>query len=507
MTAADPATPLLELSGITKVYPGVVALDDVSFSLAPGEVVGLIGENGAGKSTLMKILGGVVAPTAGRIAIAGVEHAALTVQQSMAAGIAFVHQELNLFDNLDVAANVFLGREIRKGALRLVDNAAMARAVQPILARLGATFRPDTPVLRLSLAERQLLEIAKALSLDARVVIMDEPTSSLTLSETARLLSIIAGLKAEGIAVIFISHRLNEVEQCADRVVVLRDGRVAGRLARGEIAHDRMIRLMIGRDLKALYQPPSRARGEPVLKFERLVTEAHPDAAVNLDVFAGEILGLAGLVGAGRTELARAAFGIDASVSGAILLAGRRLVRHGPGDAIAGGLFLIPEDRKQSGLILEFSVAENIALPSLDALSRFRLVSGERERSLAEAQRARLGIKTPDVLRLATELSGGNQQKIVLAKWLAMEPKAVIFDEPTRGIDVGAKTEIYRLMRGLADHGVGILMISSDMEEVIGVSDRIAVMHNGRIAGELARDRFSEHNVLTLAVGRELEPV
>ncbi len=506
MTAMDTAAPLLELSGITKVYPGVVALDDVSFSLAPGEVVGLIGENGAGKSTLMKVLGGVVAPTAGRIRIAGVEYPALTVQQSMAAGIAFVHQELNLFDNLDVAANVFLGREMRKGPLRLLDNAAMARAVQPILDRLGATFRPDTPVLRLSLAERQLLEIAKALSLDARVVIMDEPTSSLTLSETARLLSVIEALKRDGIAVIFISHRLNEVEQCADRVVVLRDGRVAGRLAKGEITHDAMIRLMIGRDLKTLYQPPARPRGEPVLRFERLRTTAHPDVEVTLDVCAGEILGLAGLVGAGRTELARAAFGIDPAAGGAITLAGRRLVRHGPEDAIAAGLFLVPEDRKQSGLILEFSIAANIALPSLGSLARFGLVGAERERALAEDQRRRLAIKTPDVGRLATELSGGNQQKIVLAKWLAMEPKAVIFDEPTRGIDVGAKTEIYRLMRGLADHGVAILMISSDMEEVIGVSDRIAVMHRGRIAGELVREAFSEHNVLTLAVGRELEP-
>ncbi|MGF1623874.1 MAG: sugar ABC transporter ATP-binding protein [Alphaproteobacteria bacterium] len=501
---ADPSVPLLELTGITKVYPGVVALDDVSFSLAPGEVVGLIGENGAGKSTLMKILGGVVAPTAGQISIAGTEHAALTVQQSMAAGIAFVHQELNLFDNLDVAANVFLGREMRTGLLRLVDNAAMAAAVQPILDRLGATFRPDTPVLRLSLAERQLLEIAKALSLDARVVIMDEPTSSLTLSETARLLSVIAALKAEGIAVIFISHRLNEVEKCADRVVVLRDGRVAGRLARREITHDAMIRLMIGRDLKALYQAPNCLRGEPVLHFEGLRTQANPDVPVDLDVFSGEILGLAGLVGAGRTELARAAFGIDATTGGAILLSGRRLQRHAPRDAIAGGLFLVPEDRKQSGLILEFPIADNISLPSLHALSRFGLVRREREIARAKEQRTRLGIKTPDVMRLATELSGGNQQKIVLAKWLAMEPKAIIFDEPTRGVDVGAKTEIYRLMRGLADHGVAILMISSDMEEVIGVSDRIAVMHAGRIAGELARDVFSEHNVLTLAVGNEL---
>ncbi|MEZ5669930.1 MAG: sugar ABC transporter ATP-binding protein [Alphaproteobacteria bacterium] len=498
--------PLLELSGITKIYPGVVALDDVSFALGAGEVVGLIGENGAGKSTLMKVLGGVVAPSAGRIRIGGVEWAGLTVQQSMAAGIAFVHQELNLFDNLDVAANVFLGRELRRGVLGLVDNAAMAAAVQPILARLGATFRPDTPVQRLSLAERQLLEIAKALSLDARIVIMDEPTSSLTIAETKRLLAVIADLKAHGIAVIFISHRLNEVEECADRVVVLRDGRVAGALSRGEIAHDTMIRLMIGRDLKALYDPPRVARGDPVLQIQGLRTQANPHAAVDLDVHAGEILGLAGLVGAGRTELARAAFGIDPSRGGAIVLGGRRLAGHSPDEAIAAGLFLVPEDRKQSGLVLDFTIMANIALPDLPSLARGGLVQRRLERERADAQRKRLAIKTPDVLRLANELSGGNQQKIVLAKWLAMAPKAIIFDEPTRGIDVGAKTEIYRLMRGLADAGVAVLMISSDMEEVIGVSDRIAVMHSGAIAGELARGDFSEHNVLTLAVGNGPAP-
>ena len=497
--------PLLALSGITKVYPGVVALDDVSFALAPGEVVGLIGENGAGKSTLMKILGGVIGPTAGSIAIESTAHARLTVPESLAAGIAFVHQELNLFDNLDVAANVFLGREPRRGPLRLVDNAAMARAVQPILDRLGATFKPDTPVLRLSLAERQLLEIAKALSLDARVVIMDEPTSSLTLSETERLLAVIADLKAHGIAVIFISHRLGEVESCADRVVVLRDGRVAGSLDRHEIRHDAMIRLMIGRDLKTLYDPPAAPRGNPVLQLQGLRTRDNPHAAVDLDVHAGEIVGLAGLVGAGRTELARAAFGIDPSVGGTIMLDGRTLHRPTPGDAIAGGLFLVPEDRKQSGLVLEFPIAANIALPDLPALSRFHLVQRRRELARAMEQRERLAIKTPDVLRQALDLSGGNQQKIVLAKWLAMAPKAIILDEPTRGIDVGAKTEIYRLMRDLADHGVAILMISSDMEEVIGVSDRIVVMHAGRIAGELARSDFSEHNVLTLAVGNPLE--
>ncbi len=497
--------PILQLQGISKVYPGVIALDDVSMSLAPGEVLGLIGENGAGKSTLLKVLGGVIAPSAGTIRLSGEPHKALSVQQSMAAGIAFVHQELNLFDNLDVASNVFIGRELRKGRLGLVDSAAMAARVQPILDRLGATFGPTTPVLRLSLAERQLLEIAKALSLDARVVIMDEPTSSLTISETNRLLEIVANLKADGISVIFVSHRLGEVEECADRVVVLRDGKVAGELAHDAIEHDAMIRLMIGRDLKALYDPPGIERGAPVLQINGLQTEANPGATVDLDVFAGEIVGLAGLVGAGRTELARAVFGIDQAIQGSIVLDGADLAHHAPGDAIAGGLFLVPEDRKQSGLILEFSIQDNISMPALKSLSRRGLVDRKRETARANAQREALSIKAPDVGRLAMELSGGNQQKIVLAKWLAMEPRAIIFDEPTRGIDVGAKTEIYKLMRGLADHGVAVLMISSDMEEVIGVSDRILVMHNGEIAGELTRDQFSEHNVLTLAVGHTPE--
>ncbi len=503
MTSQKP--PLLELVRITKVYPGVIALNDVSFAIAPGEVVGLIGENGAGKSTLMKVLGGLTPPTAGSITVEGQTRDKLTVQESLDAGIAFVHQELNLFDNLDVAANVFLGREFRKGRLKLVDNAAMAAAVKPILDRLGASFAPDTLVANLSLAERQMLEIAKALSLESRVVIMDEPTSSLTLAETVTLLGIIADLKSDGISVIFISHRISEVEQCADRVVVLRDGNVAGELSKNEINHDAMIRLMIGRDLKSLYNPPAREAGAPMLSLRKLQTESHPQATVDLDVRAGEILGLAGLVGAGRTEMACAAFGIDPVVAGEIWLDGKELKAHSPADAIAAGLYLVPEDRKETGLIIDFPICENVTLASLASISRNGLVDRAEELSVAEQQRQRLSIKTPDVRRAAADMSGGNQQKVVLAKWLSMQPKTIIFDEPTRGIDVGSKNEIYKLMRDLADAGVAILMISSDMEEVIGVSDRIAVMHNGRVSGLLERDAFSEHNVLTLAIGKVLE--
>ncbi len=499
------AEAFLELKGIVKTYPGVVALDRVSFAVREGEVVGLIGENGAGKSTLMKIMGGVVAPTEGTIAIKGEERPRLTVNDAISAGIAFVHQELNLFDNLDVAANVMIGREpLWGGPLKLVDRATLNEAVVPILKRLGTDFGPERPVSELSIAQMQLVEIAKALSLDARLIIMDEPTSSLTLTETQRLLQVIADLKAAGVGVIFISHRLNEVEKCADRVVVLRDGRVVGELDRGQLRHDAMIRLMIGRDLKALYIPPAAPPQEPVLEIDSVRTGTYPEHAVSLTVRRGEILGLAGLVGSGRTELARVVFGVDKSHGGTIRLAGEPAKIASPRDAIDRGIYLVPEDRKRSGLLLDMSIAGNISLPDLPRYASAHLVNEDRETANAETQRTALNIRTPNVANQVQALSGGNQQKVVLAKWLSMRPRAIIFDEPTRGVDVGAKSEIYALMRDLADKGVAVLMISSDMEEVVGVSDRIAVMHEGSISGFLERSQFSEANVLKLAVGASL---
>jgi len=499
--------PWLELVGIGKTYPSVVALDRVDLAVRRGEVLGLIGENGAGKSTLMKILGGITEPSAGIIRIDGRESRSLSIADAIAAGIAFVHQELNLFDNLDVAANVFIGREpLRGGPLRLIDRKALHARVRPLLDRLGADFAPDTPVADLSLAQMQLVEIAKALSLDARLVIMDEPTSSLTLTETDALMRVIAELKRSGVSVIFISHRLNEVERCADRVVVLRDGRVVGELDRGAIVHDAMIRLMIGRDLKSLYIPPAAPPGEILLEIADVRTAAYPHRAVSLSVRRGEILGLAGLVGSGRTELARAVFGVDPLLGGAVRLAGEPVSIALPRDAIDRGIYLVPEDRKRAGLLVELTVAENISLPDLRTHARAAIVRPAAEAANAERQRRRLNIKTPSVANAAAALSGGNQQKVVLAKWLSMRPRVMIFDEPTRGIDVGAKNEIYELMRALADGGVAILMISSDMEEVIGVSDRIAVMCEGAIGGFLDRDRFSEHNILQLAVGNRLQP-
>jgi ribose transport system ATP-binding protein len=494
--------PFLELVDISKIYPGVVALDHVDLSVSPGEVIALIGENGAGKSTLMRALGGVVEPSDGVIRVDGVERRSLTVADAIEAGIAFVHQELNLFDNLDVAGNVFIGREpVHYRLLKLIDRKRLYAQVRPLLDRLGADFEPDAPLAELSLAQRQLVEIIKALSLDARLVIMDEPTSSLTLTETDRLMRVIAGLKADGVSVIFITHRLNEVMRCADRAVVLRDGRKVGSLTRAELTPAAMIRLMIGRDLKSLYVPPAAPPGESVLDIVGAVTDTYPDRAVSLSVRRGEILGLAGLVGSGRTELARAIFGVDPLRGGEIKLEGEPIRITTPGAAIEHGIYLVPEDRKNSGLLLDVSITENISLPDLASYLRFWLVNTARETENARRQRERLKIRAPDVATAVGALSGGNQQKVVLAKWLSMRPRVLIFDEPTRGIDVGAKQEIYDMLRRLADAGVAILMISSDMEEVIGISDRIAVMHEGAISGFLDRSQFSEHNVLELAVG------
>lgn len=509
MNYSDPSivqsAPFLSLEAVRKTYPGVVALDGFSMEVRPGEVIGLVGENGAGKSTLMKILGGVTRPDSGAVTVDGVAHDGLTVEASIGSGIAFVHQELNLFENLDVAANVFFGREpLKAGPLRLVDRARLREMVAPLLKRVGANFSADAPVASLSLAQQQMVEIAKALSIKARLVILDEPTSSLPIAETEKLLDVIKGLRAEGISVIFISHRLHEVERVADRVVVLRDGMLAGTLPKSEINHDQMVKLMIGRMLKEREKAAEagRAPGGVALSASAVRTPAYPDHPVDLEIRRGEILGLAGLVGSGRTELARVLFGVDERLGGSVALDGKALDVGSAADAVANGIFLVPEDRKLTGILLDLSIAQNISLPNLPAHARRSLVSTSAELATAEKQKKDLGIKAPSVLTRTGTLSGGNQQKVVLAKWLAMNPKVMILDEPTRGIDIGAKAEIYGLMRSLADAGVAVLMISSDMEEVIGVSDRIAVMHEGQISGILEKDDFSQENVLLLAVGK-----
>lgn len=490
----------LDLVGITKVYPSAVALNGVSLSIRGGEVVGLIGENGAGKSTLMKVLGGTIAPDEGQIIIDGAPVTEMTPAAAVSHGIAFVHQELNPFANLDVAGNILLGREIHSGPFGFIDRKAMEDRVRPLLDMLGARFTASTAVSGLSLADQQLLEIAKALSINVRLLILDEPTSSLTLSETQRLLAIIRRLRDEGVAILFITHRLAEVAEVADRVVGLRDGRNAGELPRDAITKDAMVRLMIGRDVKQFYVPPDREGGAIVLQTVGLRTATYPDATVDLVIRSGEILGLAGLVGAGRTELARALFGIDPVVAGQVEIGGQTVEPGSVQAAIGAGICLVPEDRKTEGLFLDFSICGNIVMPRLEVLAKHGFVDEVTERRIAEEFRERLAIKAKRLERPVSELSGGNQQKVVLAKWLGLEPRLIILDEPTRGIDVGAKAEVYRLMRELAAEGCAILMISSDMEEVIGVSTRVAVMRRGVIAGVLEREDVSEEAVLRLAV-------
>jgi ribose transport system ATP-binding protein len=500
--------PLLEMEGISKRFPGVVALDHVNLSVGAGEIVALIGENGAGKSTLMRILGGAIARDGGTIKIDGKPVEIGSPREAGALGIEFIHQELSVLDNLDVAANIFLRREPTKGGfLKLIDRRRIYQDADVLLRKLGLDVPSRTPLSQLSLAQQQLVEIARALSAGARIIIMDEPTSSLTLTETRRLLEIVRDLKAHNVSVIYISHRLHEVEETADRAVVLRDGRNAGVLERGEINHERMVRMMVGRDLKDFFKSaPEKFSGKDAgdgFEVRRLRTFRYPNHAVSFRVGHGEVLGFAGLVGAGRTEMARAIFGVEDAIETNVTLDGKPLRISEPRDAIAHGIYLVPEDRRLSGLIVDFNVRENISLPNLDSYSSAKIINRTKEaKAAAEACKA-INIKTPSPEMRAANLSGGNQQKVVLAKWLTFSPQVLIFDEPTRGIDVGAKAEIYQLIRKLAAKGVSVIVISSEMEEVLGISDRIAVMHEGRLTGILERPQFSEEAVMRLATGTE----
>ncbi len=493
--------PILELRGICKRFPGVIALDRVDLAAYPGEVLALIGENGAGKSTLMKILGGVYQADEGAVRLNGQEVTIRNVADAQRFGVSLIHQELNNLDNLDVAGNIYLGREpLRGGPLKLVDRTQMARRSEAFLQKVGLRISPRTPLSALSIAQQQLVEIAKALSTNARLLVMDEPTSCLTLTETNRLLELIAELKASGVSIIYISHRLMEVHACADRVVGLRDGKNSGGLAKGEITHDNMVRLMIGRNLNMKRTETRMGDERNQIRFRNLVSPFFPTHQINLDLRQGEILGLAGLVGAGRSELAMTVFGIVKPLAGEVAMGGKTVVIRSPRDAIRHGIYLIPEDRRKTGLITDMAVRENVTMPGIWRYAKLALISRMAEMKVAEEQRKNLSIKTASVETLAKNLSGGNQQKVVLAKWLSLNPKLIIFDEPTRGVDVGSKAEIYRLMRGLADAGVFILMISSDMEEVLGVSDRVAVMREGMLTGVLEGAQLSEEAVMRLAV-------
>jgi ribose transport system ATP-binding protein len=477
----------------------------MSIALAAGEVLAVIGENGAGKSTLMKIVAGVYEPDAGTVLLDGREVRFDGPADAITAGVALIHQELNLAENLSVIDNLFLGREATVGGLlRVLNRRDMAALAAELLSRVGlspgkATVRVET----LSPGEKQLVEIARALGSDVRVLIMDEPTSSLTQQETERLYEVIDSLKRAGVSVLYISHRLAEVKRCADRVTVLRDGRNAGELARDDITHDNMVRLMVGRDMTQYHPKVHRTGvgGAPVLALDGIVYRGGPEVPVSFEVRAGEILGMAGLVGAGRTELAEAVFGVRHITGGGLRLEGRPIRVRRPADAIAAGILLVPEDRRLHGLVVPESVGFNLSLPNLDRLGSR---SGVRRGAEAEFHRnwiERLRVRTPSPQQPVALLSGGNQQKVVYGKWLAREPKVLILDEPTRGVDVGAKAEIYALIDELAGRGVAVWMITSDMEELLGMADRVVVMHEGRLAGELDRDRLTEENVMRLATG------
>ncbi len=493
-------TALLEVQQVNKRFPGVRALHQVSFSLGGGEVLALIGENGAGKSTLMKILAGVQRPDSGQLLLDGRPIAINRVQDSLAAGIVLIHQELNLADNLDIGANIFLGREPLRGGL--IDRNKIEIQSRAILQKVGLDVHPRTILRELTIGRQQLVEIAKALSINARILIMDEPTSSLSQHETEQLFKVIKDLRSKGVSVIYISHRLSEVKELADRVVVLRDGRNAGELSRDEISHDRMVKLMVGRDLSQFYPHIPHTAADPVLEVDRLRTPAHPIHELSFTLREGEIVGMAGLVGAGRTEMLQTLFGITPAVGGRVRLAGRPVRIHHPLDAIRAGMALVPEDRKQQGLVLEMAVRDNMSLASLRRDQRMGLLNRSAEADICREMIASLNVKTPHDRQAVQFLSGGNQQKVVLGKWLALKPRVLLLDEPTRGIDVGAKQEIYNLMEKLARQGMAILFVSSEMEEVLGMSDRTLVMHEGRITGGLTRDQLSEEAIMHLATGR-----
>ncbi len=499
--------PRLQVTGARKQFPGVIALDGVSLQAAPGEVVAIVGENGAGKSTLMKIIGGVYTPDAGVILLDGQRVHFAGPRAAMRAGISLIHQELNLAENLSVLDNLFLGREITSGGgLRVLNRAAMVEKAKVLLDRVGLPpSRVRSRVGSLPPGEKQMVEIARALGLDVRLLIMDEPTSSLTQRETDRLYEVIDAVKATGVSVLYISHRLGEVTRVADRVVVLRDGANAGELERQEITHDNMVRLMVGRDLKQFYPRSQRSGtgGAAVLSLKNLRYHNGPSTPVTFEVRAGEILGMAGLVGAGRTELSEAVFGIRRVVGGELLLGGIPIQPRHPSTAIAAGIFLVPEDRRLHGLVLGESVGFNLSLPNLDRLTTLLGVQRRAEAELHRTWIERLRIKTPSAAQRVGLLSGGNQQKVVYGKWLARGPRVLILDEPTRGVDVGAKAEIYTLIDELAAQGVAIWMITSDMEELLGMSDRAVIMHEGRLAGELSREQLTEEAVMRLATGAD----
>lgn len=492
--------PLLTMKGITKRFPGVLALHNVDLELNRGEILGLIGENGAGKSTLMKILGGDYPADEGEVLFEGTSVHMNDVQDSIALGVSLIHQELCLAPNLDVASNIFLGHEPQKGLLKIVDRKQLYCKAGELAKRVGITASLTDLVESLSPGEQQLVEIAKALSYDVRILVLDEPTSSLSPAEADKLFEVMKMLKSEGVAMIYISHRLGEVQQMCDRAVVLRDGCRVGELDKAHLTPDEMVKLMVGRNISRFSSNDTeRHKGDIVLSV-RDIQHVGGKGKVSFELRAGEILGIAGLVGAGRTELMQALFGVKPKHSGDIYMDGHKVEIKSSTDAVRAGMGFVPEDRKELGVLLEMSVTENISLAGIGTYNP-PFMDRKREMQVAKEHVEALEIKTPSLSQEVQYLSGGNQQKVALSKWLSLDPKVLILDEPTRGIDVGSKSEIYKLIRDLADKGMGVIMVSSEMEEIIGLSDRVLVMHEGYCTGTLDHDRINEENIMQLATG------
>jgi rhamnose transport system ATP-binding protein len=497
------AAPILALEDAAKSYGAVHALRHGTLALRPGEVRALVGENGAGKSTLVKLVGGVVRLDDGRMLVDSEPVDFHSPTDARDAGIAVIYQEPTLFPDLSVAENVVMGGH-PLGAMRRIDRRAMHRDVQAQLDRLGVRLDAERPVRGLSIADQQIVEIAKALSFDARVLIMDEPTAALSGPEVERLFGVVRTLRDRGAAVLFISHRLEEVFALCDTVTVMRDGEIVHDAATADLTPDEVVRRMVGRELSALFPKEETATGAPVLRVHRLTREG-VFTDISFEVRAGEIVALAGLVGAGRSEVARAIFGIDRADAGHVEVDGTRLPNQRPTAAMRAGIGFVPEDRRQQGLVMELSIARNATLTRMGALSRGGLIRGRAERALAADWATRLQLRFHRLDDPVGYLSGGNQQKVVLAKWLATEPKVLIVDEPTRGIDVGTKAEVHRLLSELAGRGVAVLMISSELPEVLGMADRVLVMHEGRLTGELSRAEADEERVMRAATGQVAE--
>jgi rhamnose transport system ATP-binding protein len=492
--------PRLTLDQAAKAFGAVQALADGSIALFPGEAHALVGENGAGKSTLVKILAGVYQPDSGTLTIDGLPVILNGPNAARGAGISIIYQEPTLFPDLTVAENIFMGRQpLRAG--RRIDRPAMNRSAGEIFTRLGVALDPQRQARGLSVADQQIVEIAKALSSNSNVLVMDEPTAALTTVEVERLFEVIRALRREGAAVLFISHRLEEVFASCQRVTIMRDGRFVRSALVAEITVDEIIRSMVGRDLDVLFPKTPAVVGEVVLQVDHLSREGvlHD---ISFSVRRGEIVALAGLVGAGRSEVARAIFGIDRRSAGVVAVRGTVLPNGSPLASMAAGVALVPEDRRQQGLVMDLGIDRNIALASLGRLTRFGLISRNRERDLAATWASRLQLKFGRLKNAVSTLSGGNQQKVVLGKWLARDPSLLIIDEPTRGIDVGTKAEVHRILDGLVTDGLGVLMISSELPEVLGMADRILVMREGRITAELSRDEADEDSVMRAATGQ-----